>query len=150
MEPSIATPGVFSAVDIRRRMAQREAEQAIEQARQKDEEEARRKALYDEFHKPAARTKEQVMALVMQLVERATENGASEVQIYQFPSGICLDGGRMINNSVPDWPKSLSGRPQLAFEFWQERLQPLGFGMKAQILDYPGGFPGDVGLFLTW
>jgi hypothetical protein len=90
------------------------------------------------------------MALVMQLVKGAAERGATEVQVYQFPSGVSLDRGRMINNLMPDWPKSLTGRPQLAYEFWRDELQPLGFGLKAQILDYPGGFPGDVGLFLTW
>ena len=37
-----------------------------------------------------------------------------------------------------------------ASEFWREHLQPLGFGLKAEVLEYPGGMPGDIGFFLTW
>jgi len=29
-------------------------------------------------------------------------------------------------------------------------LQPLGFGLKAEVLEYPGGMPGDIGFFITW
>jgi hypothetical protein len=54
-----------------------------------------------------------------------------------------------INNFQAEWPTTLSRRRQLAYEFW-EHLKPLGFGLNAQILAYPGGFPGDVGLSLTW
>lgn len=140
----------FSASDIRRRMAEREAQRAAEQQQAISEREARQKAVYDEFQKPPARTKEQITALVMQLVRNAAEAGVAEVQIYQFPSTVCSDHGRAINNFSSDWPDSLTGRPQLAYQFWQEELRSLGFGIKAQILDYPGGFPGDVGLFLTW
>jgi hypothetical protein len=25
-----------------------------------------------------------------------------------------------------------------------------GFGLKAEVLEYPGGMPGDIGFFLTW
>jgi len=131
-------------------MAEREAAKAAEAMHHLEEQEAKRKAVIEEFQKPPARTREQVMALVMQMVTRAAEQGQSEVQIYQFPSGLCTDRGRAINNFEADWPKTLTGRPQLAYEFWQEDLKPQGFGLKAQVLDYPGGFPGDVGMFLTW
>jgi hypothetical protein len=29
------------------------------------------------------------------------------------------------------------------------RATPLGFGLNAAVLDYPGGMPGDIGFFLT-
>jgi len=38
-----------------------------------------------EFHAPPARTPEQLMQLVMQLVNQAAERGQTEVQIYRFP-----------------------------------------------------------------
>lgn len=150
MDPQTTTAGVLSATDLRHRMEQSEAARAADLARQGSDEETRQKAAYDEFHQPPTVTDEQLMAQVMQPVQRAAENCAAEVQFYRFPSSVCLDRGRMINNSAPDWPASLSGRPQLAYEFWREQLRPLGFGLKAQILDYPGGFPGDVGFFPTW
>jgi hypothetical protein len=37
-----------------------------------------------------------------------------------------------------------------AYEFWQEELEPQGYKLSAQFMDFPGGVPGDVGLFLRW
>jgi hypothetical protein len=63
---------------------------------------------------------------------------------------MCTDRGRRINNFEPDWPQTLEGRPKAGYEFWHDHLRPLGFGLKAEILEYPGGIPGDVGFFITW
>ena len=42
------------------------------------------------------------------------------------------------------------GRPKAAYEFWHDHLRPLGFHLKAEVLDYPGGMPCDIGFFLSW
>src|SRR6516164_6187138 len=114
--------GTFSAADLKRRMAEREA----------------------------AKAAEQLMQTVMQLVNHAAESGQSEVQVYRFPNALCSDRGRRINNSEPGWETTLEGRPKAAYEFWHDHLRPLGFGLKAEVLEYPGGMPGDIGFFLTW
>ena len=37
------------------------------------------------------------------------------------------------------------------YEAWtRDRLRPLGFHLKAEVLEYPGGLPGDIGFILTW
>jgi hypothetical protein len=87
------TSGNFSAADLRRRMAEREAAKAAEEMRHMKEQEEKQKAVMEEFHKPPARTPEQLLELVMQLVNRAAERGQSEVQIYRFPNSMCSDGG---------------------------------------------------------
>jgi hypothetical protein len=140
----------FSAADLRRRMAEREAAKAAEEMRHLKEQEEKQKAVMEEFRKAPERTPEQLMQLVTQLVDRAAERGQSEVQIYRFPNSLCTDRGRRINNAEPEWNKTLEGRPKLAYEFWHEHLAPLGFHLKAQVLEYPGGMPGDIGFFLTW
>src|SRR5215469_1349040 len=140
----------FSAADLRCRMTERDAQKAAEELRRMKEQEEKQKAVMAEFHQPPARTPEQLMQLVMQLVNQAAERGQTEVQVYRFPNSLCTDGGRRINNSLPEWEKTLEGRPKAGYEFWAEHLRPLGFGLKAQILEYPGGMPGDVGFFLTW
>jgi hypothetical protein len=145
-----AGTGGFSASDLRRRMAEREAAKAAEDARHKQEQEEKQKAVMEEFHKPPERTPEQLMQLVTQLVNRAAERGQSEVQVYRFPNALCSDHGRRINNSEPEWEKTLEGRPKAAYEFWHEHLRPLGFHLRAEVLEYPGGMPGDIGLILTW
>ena len=94
-----AASGNFSAADLRRRMAEREAAKAAEEMRHMKEQEEKQKAVMEEFHKPPARTPEQLLELVMQLVNRAAERGQSEVQIYRFPNSMCSDGGRRINTA---------------------------------------------------
>jgi len=145
-----AGTGGFSAADLRRRMAEREAAKAAEEQRHIKEQEEKQKAVMAEFHKPPERTPDQLMQLVTQLVNRAAERGQSEVQVYRFPNSLCTDRGRRINNSEPDWEKTLEGRPKAAYEFWHEHLRPLGFHLRAEVLEYPGGMPGDIGFILTW
>jgi hypothetical protein len=140
----------FSATDLRRRMAEREAAKAAEEQRHIKEQEEKQKAVMEEFHKPPERTPEQLMQLVTQLVNRAAERGQSEVQVYRFPNALCSDHGRRINNSEPEWERTLEGRPKAAYEFWHEHLRPLGFHLRAEVLEYPGGMPGDIGFILTW
>lgn len=142
--------GTFSAADLKRRMAEREAAKAAEELRRMREQEEKQKAVMEEFHKPPERTPEQLMQLVMTLVNHAAEAGQSEVQIYRSPNELCSDRGRRINNSEAGWEATLEGRPKLAYEFWQGHLRPLGFGLKAEVLEYPGGMPGDIGFLLTW
>ena len=147
-QPAVA--GTFSAADLRRRMAEREAAKTAEELRHVKEQEEKQKAVMAEFHKPPERTPEQVTQLVMQLVNQAAERGQSEVQVYRFPNALCTDRGRRINNSEPGWETTLEGRPKAAYEFWHDHLRPLGFHLKAQVLEYPGGMPGDIGFILTW
>jgi len=95
--------GVFSAADMKRRMAEREAAKAAEELRHMKEQEEKQKAVMEELHKPLERTTEQLMQVVMPLVSHAAERGQSEVQVYRFPNAMCSDRGRRINNSEPDW-----------------------------------------------
>jgi hypothetical protein len=148
--PPPAAAGVFSAADLKRRIAEREAAKAAEEVRRMKEQEEHQKAVMEEFHRPPDRTPEQVMQGVQRLVDQAAERGQTEVQVYRFPNELCSDRGRRINNGEPDWEQTLEGRPKGAYEFWRDHLRPLGFGLKAEVLEYPGGMPGDIGLFLTW
>lgn len=145
-----AAAGIFSATDLKRRMVEREAAKAAEELRRMQAQEEQQKAVMAEFQQPPARTPEQLMSQVMRLVSQAADRGQSEVQIYRFPNAMCTDRGRRINNTEPDWPETLEGRPKAGYEFWRDHLRPLGFGLKAEVLEYPGGMPGDIGFFLTW
>lgn len=84
------------------------------------------------------------------LARAAAERGEKEFLLMRFPARLCADGGRMINVPDPDWPTSLRGKAADLFERWQAELKPRGFGLTARILEFPGGFPGDVGLTLVW
>src|SRR6201987_2899438 len=113
--------GTFSAADLKRRMAEREAAKAAEELRRMREHEEKQKAVMEEFHKPPERTPDQLMQVVMQLVNHAAEDGKTEVQVYRFPNELCTDLGRAINNFEAGWEKTLTARPKLAYEFWHEQ-----------------------------
>ena len=83
-------------------------------------------------------------------VRAAAERGVREVMVLQFHSRYCNDGGRSINNFEPDWPNSLEGFGKTAFEYYKKELRPLGFKLRAEIISFPDGMPGDVGIFLHW
>ena len=80
----------------------------------------------------------------------AAERAESEVMVMRFPNSLCSDKGRAINNSEAGWPETLTGRPRQAYEFWKEHLQPAKFKLKAIIVEWPEGLPGDVAFFLSW
>jgi hypothetical protein len=84
------------------------------------------------------------------VIRIAAEQGFKEVRVITFPASFCSDGGRRINNMLPDWPDSLEGFARRAYDFYMKELRPLGYKLHAQVIDFPGGVPGEIGLFLKW
>ena len=80
----------------------------------------------------------------------AAERGENHLPVFTFPSELCTYGGRAINNSDPNWPETLAGFALRAYEFYKAELQPHGYKLRAEILDFPGGKPGEVGITLSW
>ncbi len=80
----------------------------------------------------------------------AAERGETEYLILRFPSRLCSDDGRAINAPDPEWPKTLRGEAAEMYLRWERELRPRGFRIAARVLDFPGGIPGDIGLYLEW
>lgn len=108
------------------------------------EQDAVRQAFMDQHVRPDAKER------FTRAVRDAAARGVKEIQVARFPSSYCTDGGRAINNFEADWPNSLTGYAREAYEVYERNLKQKGYKLRAQILDYPGGMPGDVGLFLRW
>jgi hypothetical protein len=83
-------------------------------------------------------------------IRRAAEQGNRRLLALTFPANYCNDQGRRINNMEPDWPQSLEGFAKKAYEYYMAELKPLGYKLHAEVMDYPGGMPGTVGLYLSW
>lgn len=121
------------------------AREALEKKRKADDERHRfRDAFMSQDIHP------EVFERVSRVVKSAAERGEREVLAMRFPSEYCTDGGRAINNFEPNWPDTLTGFAKRAHEFFVNELAPRGYKSRAQILDFPGGVPGDVGIFLRW
>jgi hypothetical protein len=110
--------------------------------------EAERASLHEIFMSrevhPEAKTR------INNAVRRAAQQGERQLLALKFPASYCNDQGRRINNLEPDWPASLEGFAKKAYDYYMAELKPLGFKLNAQVLDYPGGMPGDIGLYLRW
>jgi hypothetical protein len=92
----------------------------------------------------------QAIERINNAVSIAAKQGHHQIQVVTFPSSFCSDGGRRINIADPEWPSTLEGFAKDAFQFYDKELKPLGYKLHAEIISFPGGMPGDVGLFLKW
>jgi hypothetical protein len=83
-------------------------------------------------------------------INRAAKNGQTEVQVFRFPNELCTDHGRAINQMEPGWESTLTGVPKQVYELWHKHFRPRGYKLRAQIVDWPDGMPGDIGMTLSW
>jgi hypothetical protein len=139
-----------SASDFMKKLALAEAEEATKQARKLAEAEAEKKALLDQFTKPSGLSDEEAIQRAIKIIERAVSNGRTEVQVHRFPNQLCTDRGRAINQQEPGWEDTLTGVPKEIYELWAKYFRQRGYKLKVEIVDFPGGMPGDVGMTLKW
>lgn len=143
----------LDAAALRAIAAQVQARKAAEEQRLLEAEEAKRKALLDELATPFEVTEEVIargLERVGAMVQAAAERGRTETMIFRFPNALTTDKGRAINHAEAGWPETLTGKPKQVYAFWQVHLAPKGFKLRAEIVDFPEGMPGDVGFFLSW
>jgi hypothetical protein len=137
-----------TADQLRMRMLEKQLEEMERRQKALDAEQQARTAMLDSFLHDDVTEKER--ALIRRLVENAAASGQFEALVYSFPSSLCTDSGRAINNSDPNWPETLQGKAKKLFDRYQEVAKPSGYRLKAAIINFPGGIPGDVGFFLSW
>ena len=142
--------GLRTAQEMMEKLALAEAEKASEDARRHTAAEAEKKAFLDKLTAPSGVSEEERMKRAAAIIERAVANGLTEVLIMRFPNALCTDHGRAINQQEPGWEATLTGLPKELYDFWARQLRPLGYKLRVQIVDFPGGVPGDVGMTLKW
>lgn len=139
-----------TAQEVMEKLALAEAEKASAAVRKQSEAEAEKKMLLEKLTKPSGVSDEEALRRVAVIIERAVSNGLTEVQVYRFPNALCTDHGRAINQQEPGWEATLTGLPKEMYQFWERQLRPSGYKIKFQIVDFPDGMPGDVGITLKW
>jgi CBS domain-containing protein len=87
---------------------------------------------------------------LLQQARKAAEQGLTQMLLLRFPGELCSDGGRAINLTEADWPSTLRAEAAEIYLRWEHDLKPGGFHLAAHVVDFPGGVPGDIGLFLSW
>jgi len=128
----------------------KEAEKADKETRAATAAETEKRALIERLSKPSGLSEDEKVKLASNVIQRAVRSGLTEVQVYRFPNVLCTDKGRAINQMEPGWEKTLTGIPKEIFQLWTDYLKPRGYRIRYQIIDFPGGVPGDIGITISW
>jgi len=139
-----------SATDLNKRMAEVEAAKASEYMKKQAAIDAEKKALLDKLKGPSGVADEERMKRAAVIINRAVSNGLTEIEVGRFPNTLFTDHGRAINQQEAGWDQTLTGLPKELYQFWKQYLQPKGYRIKFQIVDWPEGKPGDIGISLVW
>jgi hypothetical protein len=148
-------PGQFdhlipSAKEIQQQVALKQAVKADEHAKRLAAAEAEKRAMIEKLSKPSGLSEEEKVKLASTVIQRAVRNGLTEVQVYRFPNSLCIDNGRAVNQIEKGWEKTLAGIPKEIYHLWSDHLQPRGYRIRYQIVDFPGGVPGDISITISW
>jgi hypothetical protein len=79
--------------------------------------------------------------MIRRLVMNAVANGQFEVMIYSFPSNLCTDRGRAINNTDPTWPDTLQGKGAGVLRPLQGEPSAQGLQTEGHDPQIPGRYP---------
>jgi hypothetical protein len=141
-------PGLLRPEDLRSISSDAEMEKATEEQRFKEKKRQQETELREAFM--SREVAPEAIDRINDAVRIAASQGHHQLQVITFPSSYCSDGGRRINIADPEWPTTLTGFAKDAYEFFVKELRPLGYKLRAEIISFPGGMPGDVALFLSW
>lgn len=143
----------MSADDLRRYMTEMQMARASKEVDAMDRAGKARAELIKTLAMPVDLTEDRLKEITENLLSKlraAAVRGETELMVMRFPVDLCTDHGRAVNNADEEWPEMLKGRPRQAYELWRDQLKPAGYKLKAMIIDWPHGMPGDVGFFLSW
>ena len=141
---------VPSANEVRQQIALAEAEEAKKQAQAQAAAEAEKKALIEQLSKAPGTSDEEAIRRGLEIIHRAIKNRVTEVEIIRFPNELCTDKGRAINQQEPGWENTLTGVPKEIYQFWDKYFRQRGYKLRVQIVDFPGGLPGDIAMTVSW
>src|SRR5438270_313468 len=79
------------AKDLQKKLALAEAEKAAQSARRDAAEQAEKKALLEQFAKPSGVSDEERMERAAAIIQRAVNNGLTEVFVGRFPNKLFTD-----------------------------------------------------------
>jgi hypothetical protein len=141
---------ILNAKELRAKIALSESAKATAALKAHEAAEREKREMLERLTHPSGLSDEQVIEKASAIVNRAVESGLMSVQVFRFPHTVCSDNGRAINQGEPGWEKTLTGIPREIYDFWKRQLQPRGYHIRYEVIDYPGGMPGDIGITLSW
>ena len=145
IDPNVPPP---SASELRKILLEEQLADIKKHEEQRAKEQKKLAAFTEDFLK--GQVTEDEIAMIRRLVMNAVKQGKFEALVYSFSSDLCSDSGRAINSGDPQWTDTLQGKAKKFYDRYVQFGKPQGFKLKAMIINFPGGIPGDVGFFLNW
>jgi hypothetical protein len=142
------TAAPLSAEQLRMRLLKEQMAESEKEEKQRKAAQEKLTSFTQDFLKGHVTDDE--IAMVRRLAMNAVKDGKFEALVYSFPSDLCTDSGRAINSNDPQWTETLQGKAKEFYERYLKYGKPQGYKLKAMIINFPGGMPGDVGFFLNW
>jgi hypothetical protein len=143
--PDLLRPKDLKTIASDAEMAEIDRERALKKKKAEQEHELR-----EAFMSRKVAEKALAIERINNAVRISAQNGQHHLQVLTFPSSYCTDGGRRINIADPEWPTTLTGYAKDAYDFYDQELRTLGYKLRAEIINFPNGMPGEVGLSLVW
>ncbi|MFL5011325.1 hypothetical protein [Rhizobium sp.] len=147
-ESEKSNPQMLSAEELRQKALELQLIEMEREDKIKAREAKKHAEFVDDFFRKHVGDKER--DIIRRVVMKAAADGKSEAMVYSFPSSFCTDSGRAINSARPEWPTTLQGKAKEIYDLFIEVARPHGYKLKAMVISFPGGMPGDIGFFLNW
>ncbi|XKM42454.1 hypothetical protein A4U53_019235 [Rhizobium ruizarguesonis] len=147
-ESEKSNPQMLSAEELRQKALELQLVEMQRDDKVKVREAKKHAEFVDDFFRKHVGDKER--DIIRRVVMKAAADGKSEAMVYSFPSSFCTDSGRAINSARPEWPTTLQGKAKEIYDLFVEVARPHGYKLKAMVISFPGGMPGDIGFFLNW
>lgn len=141
-------PPVRDANALRAELAVREAEKAAAEERKRAAEQEEHDRWVESLRRP--KLGPDAEERLARRIERAVADGKMELEVLRFPKDLTSDNARAINQAEAGWEATLTGLPKVAYDYWAANLRDKGYKLRAEVVSYPGGMPGDCALFLGW
>lgn len=142
-------PLSWNTADALRALTERAAADAAREAAMASAEAGRRAAAQNERFLRQTLSHADV-ALLLARAASAAALGQTQVEILTFPSALLPDRGRRIIQNEPDWRDHLVGLAGQFADAFAAELAPLGYRLRAEIVTWPDGMPGDITISLGW
>ncbi len=87
-------------------------------------------------------------AVIKRLVMKAAADGKFEAMVYSFEFfAPTADGNQQRTVRVAEYA---AGRAKEVLDLFDSVARPQGYTLKAMVINFPEGMPGDIGFFLGW
>jgi hypothetical protein len=100
--------------------------------------------------KPSGISDEEGVRCGAAIIQRAVSAALTEVEVYRLSEQLVHGSKSRDQSRGTGLGEHPDARAKEIHQLWHKYLRPRGYKLRAQIVGWPGGMPGDVGTSLSW